>query len=91
MPEIDLASMLLFQRQQRGLTLRAAAKAIGVSNPYLSQLETGKISNPTLEVIQRLTRVYRIKPEVWMQIRVRQNEAPLSALRSAQNGRVSGE
>jgi transcriptional regulator with XRE-family HTH domain len=68
---IDLASMLSFERQQRGLTLRAAAKALGMSNPYLSQLETGKVANPTLDVIQRLTRVYRIKPEIWMQVRTR--------------------
>lgn len=68
MSEIDLASMLIFQREQRGLSLRAAAKGIGISNAFLSQLENGKQKNPTLHVIQLLTRAYRIKPEVWMRI-----------------------
>ena len=81
---IDLASMLLFERQQRGLSVRAAAKAIGISNPYLSQLETGKIGNPTLDVIQRLTRAYRIKPEIWMQVKALPGS--VSALRAAENG-----
>jgi transcriptional regulator with XRE-family HTH domain len=84
---IDLASLLLFQREQRGLSLRAAAKAIGVSNPYLSQLETGKVSNPTLDVVQRLTRVYHIKPHVWMQIKTK--PGAYSALRASKNGEGS--
>jgi transcriptional regulator with XRE-family HTH domain len=66
---IELASLLVLERERRGLSLRAAAKALGFSNPYLSQLETGKAANPTLDVIQRLTKVYRIKPEVWMRVR----------------------
>lgn len=69
MAEIDLASMLIFQREQRGLSLRQAAKGIGISNAFLSQLETGKQRNPTLSVIQKLTRAYRINPAVWMQIK----------------------
>lgn len=81
---IDLASILVYEREQRGLSLRAAAKSIGISNPYLSQLETGKVTNPTLDVIQRLTQLYKIKPEVWMRMRVTPNEAPLSALRSSE-------
>lgn len=69
MAEIDLASMLIFQREQRGLSLRQAAKGIGISNAFLSQLETGKQRNPTLHVIQLLTKAYRIKPEVWMAVK----------------------
>lgn len=78
---IDLASMLIFQREQRGLSLRKAAKGIGISNAFLSQLETGKQRNPTLSVIQKITRAYRIKPDVWMQVQC-------SAHRGAQNGKA---
>ena len=35
-------------RTGRGWTLRDLSVEAGISNPYLSQLETGKTTNPTL-------------------------------------------
>jgi len=83
MMSVDLASILTYEHERRGLSLRAAAAAIGISNPYLSQLETGKISNPTLDVIQKITRVYKMKPEMWM--RVKATPGSYSALRDGQS------
>jgi len=38
-------------RAGRGLTLRAVEQATGISNAYLSQLETGKIDRPKPELL----------------------------------------
>lgn len=35
-------SPLVFWRQRRGLTQAALADAVGISQPYLAQIETGK-------------------------------------------------
>jgi DNA-binding XRE family transcriptional regulator len=35
-------SLLAFWRQRRGLTQAALAEAVGISQPYLAQIETGK-------------------------------------------------
>ena len=42
-------------RKQRGLTLRDVEKLTGISNAYLSQLETGKIKKPSHHVVQLLS------------------------------------
>lgn len=43
-------------RKERGLTLRQVEKMTGISNAYLSQLETGKIKKPSHHVVQLLTK-----------------------------------
>ena len=47
-------------RQAAGMSLRAVEKASGeqVSNAYLSQLETGKIPNPSPGILHELAEVY---------------------------------
>lgn len=43
-------------RKQRGLTLRQLEQMTGISNAYLSQLETGKIKKPSHHVVELLSK-----------------------------------
>jgi len=43
-------------REARGLTLRQVAKAVGMSVPQLSSLESGRPSNPGWTTVVRLAR-----------------------------------
>ena len=51
-----------------GLSLRAAQAKTGVSNAYLSPLETGKAENPSATLLQKLATVYDVKPEVLLRL-----------------------
>lgn len=53
-----LATLLLDSRKRSGLTLRAVQARTGVSNAYLSQLETGKIKEPSPSVLHKLSQLY---------------------------------
>ena len=56
-------------RAVKRLTLRQVEEATGneVSNAYLSQLETGKISRPSPHVLYALSRVYGVPYETLME------------------------
>jgi len=54
-------------REARGLTLREVEEACGVSNAYLSQLETGKITKPSPHVLHKVASVYGAPYEVLME------------------------
>jgi hypothetical protein len=45
-------------REGKGLTLRDVEIACGISNAYLSQLENGKITNPSFRVVEALHNFY---------------------------------
>jgi HTH-type transcriptional regulator, competence development regulator len=45
-------------RQRKGLSLRAVEAAIGISNAYLSQLEQGKIKQPSPVDLHKLSQLY---------------------------------
>ena len=45
-------------RKAKGLTLREVESITGISNPYLSQLETGKIKSPGYDVVKSLYDLY---------------------------------
>ncbi len=47
-------------RRRKGWSQARLAKRIGVSQPYLSQLERGADRNPTLKVLQRLAKALKI-------------------------------
>lgn len=47
-------------RKESGYTLREVEGISGVSNAYLSQLENGKIKNPSLSVLHKLSKAYEI-------------------------------
>lgn len=54
-------------RLARRLTLREVEDASGVSNPYLSQLETDKITKPSPHVLHKLAPVYGASYETLME------------------------
>lgn len=47
-------------RSRSGLTLRAVEEATGISNAYLSQLEKGKIKQPSPLILYKLSDVYKV-------------------------------
>jgi HTH-type transcriptional regulator, competence development regulator len=54
----DLGIALKGLRTANGLTLRTVAETTGYSNPYLSQIETGKVRKPSPDVLHALARLY---------------------------------
>jgi transcriptional regulator with XRE-family HTH domain len=65
--EQTLGQYLRNLRLARQLTLREAEEASGVSNPYLSQLETDKIAKPSPHVLHKLAPVYGASYEALME------------------------
>ena len=55
-----LGEYLANLRTTRRLTLREVDEASGVSNAYLSQLETGKIRKPSPHILHKLAAVYGV-------------------------------
>jgi transcriptional regulator with XRE-family HTH domain len=47
-------------RNRKGLSLRAVEAAIGVSNAYLSQLESGKVREPSPNILFKLAELYEV-------------------------------
>ncbi len=45
-------------RKAKGLTLRQVEEVTGLSNAYLSQLETRKIKSPSFDVVKKLYDLY---------------------------------
>lgn len=54
-------------RTSKGLTLRDVEKQIDVSNAYLSQLESGKVKQPSPTTLYKLAELYDVKYEVLME------------------------
>jgi transcriptional regulator with XRE-family HTH domain len=55
-------------RQRKGLSLRAVEAAIGISNAYLSQLEQGKIKQPSPVTLHELSQLYDLSYAVVMRL-----------------------
>src|SRR5258708_12677817 len=55
-----LGEYLANARKKANLTLRAAENATGISNAYLSQLENGKIQQPSPILLEKLAGLYRV-------------------------------
>jgi len=53
-------TLLLSARKSRGLSQDNAAELTGVSNCYISQMETGKWKNPTATILIKLHRGYKL-------------------------------
>lgn len=53
-------------RESKGLTLREVEKRTDVSNAYLSQLESGKIKQPSPLTLHKLAQLYAVGYEVLM-------------------------
>lgn len=58
----SLGDYLKEQRLGAQLSLRQLADQVGVSNPYLSQIERG-LRKPSAEVLQQLARALRVSAE----------------------------
>lgn len=63
----DLGPELRRIRQSRGVTLRAVEQETGISNAYLSQLETGKIAKPSPNYLYKLADFYNVPYELLME------------------------
>jgi transcriptional regulator with XRE-family HTH domain len=61
-----LAELLADARKRKELTLRAVQDSIGISNAYLSQLETGKVQSPSPVVLHKLAELYELPYAVVM-------------------------
>lgn len=55
-----LAERLAWERNNAKMTLRQVQDATGINNGYLSQLETGKIENPSVFTVKRLADFYGV-------------------------------
>lgn len=64
--QVTLGSYLRSVRESRRMKLREVEDASGVSNAYLSQLETGKIAKPSPHILHKLATVYNIPYDVLM-------------------------
>ncbi len=62
LPVPDLGGYLREQRTAAQLSLRQAAEAAGISNPYLSQIERG-LKKPSAEILQQIAKGLRISAE----------------------------
>jgi transcriptional regulator with XRE-family HTH domain len=62
-----LGELLADARGRRKLTLRAVQEAVGISNAYLSQLETGKVQSPSPVVLHKLSELYELPYETVME------------------------
>ena len=63
----SLGEFLRTIRMSIPLTLREAEEASGVSNAYLSQLESGKIARPSPPFLHKLATAYGISYETLME------------------------
>lgn len=54
-------------RQSKKLTLREVEKATGISNAYVSQLETNKVKHPSPNSLYKLAELYEVPYEVLME------------------------
>lgn len=63
----DYGNFLKAARQAKGFTLREVENLTGISNAYLSQLESGKVKQPSPINLNKLSKVYEIPYEVLME------------------------
>ena len=55
-----LGKFLQAVREAKQLSLRAVEKVTGVSNAYLSQVESGKIKQPSPTILHKLSELYEV-------------------------------
>lgn len=67
--DVTLGEYLAFIRKDRNLSLRAVEEKTNkqVSNAYLSQIETGKIHQPSPNILHSLAELYQIDFEQLME------------------------
>lgn len=60
MTSSPLGPFLKSARELKALSLREVERSTGVSNAYLSQLESGRIREPSPNVLHKLTTLYGV-------------------------------
>lgn len=60
-PADQLGTVLYCAREQRGWTLREAERQTGVHNAHLSQIEKGRIRNPSMALLWDLAAAYGLE------------------------------
>src|SRR5664280_2345399 len=58
----DLGQYLREQRQSAELSLRQLSRVVGISNPYISQIEGG-LKKPSAEILQALAKALSVSAE----------------------------
>jgi len=61
---MNLGQKLKQLREENNLTLRKVEHDTSISNAYLSQLENGKIKNPSAQVLYKLSIIYHVEISV---------------------------
>jgi HTH-type transcriptional regulator, competence development regulator len=56
----ELGKFLRTIRERKSLSLRAVERQSGVSNAYLSQIESGKINQPSPNILHKLSEIYEV-------------------------------
>jgi len=56
-----LGDMLKKLRVERGLTQEQLGKRVGVSDAYITMLESGTRKNPSLPLLKRLAKALKVK------------------------------
>lgn len=51
---MEIGEFIKIKRKEKGISARELARRTGVSQPYLSQLETGKNNNPTSDMLRKI-------------------------------------
>jgi transcriptional regulator with XRE-family HTH domain len=91
-----LGSFLAKARTAVGKSLRTVERETGISNAYLSQLETGKIKTPAPQNLHLLAGAYNVSYELLMELAgypvpSRPGERTASKAMAARMGRVTRE
>jgi len=60
---LHIGDMFRLHRQNQRLTIRNVEDATGISNAYVSQIETGKVKSPSFDVVIKLADLYGISIE----------------------------
>jgi len=72
-----LQGLLIYNRQQRGWSLRQSAKELGFSPAFVSRLENGK-EFPSLDFISAIARQYKDQDLIEAALIVRLSSLPVS-------------
>jgi transcriptional regulator with XRE-family HTH domain len=75
----SLGTLLRQNRRQKGLTLKQAAKRLGISFTYLSEIELGR-RDPSDALLQRMSEVFGVAFE---ELCKADRRIPIESLRSA--------
>ena len=68
MPSHTLGHFLRAAREAKQLSLRDVERESGVSNAYLSQLESGRIKEPSPNILYKLTELFGVAYDVAMEL-----------------------